>query len=319
MCPGADDTGECNPLLECCTVEFASQGTSRAAGQTAFKKIQSNIVWRNATDAFSVGLAFEAVVLMFLHVGMKGMKKMGIDTCCREFLKESIPQNAQLELRHCPCKNEDGTVIVSSIVEVANETEFFKIVKKSSDTLQMGTTSDGVTVIAVASGLPTTRIGQPWWNEWRMPWVSGNSSSESPSQQLVSFELMQSVKGAWRQRICDCVRCPRRQIPGTRVDIPSKFQMERECDHLGWRTLKQEKTWCDWQKHGRSFQNWGHSSKWAWEGHEEHVTVRGVVHSLWRVQWKGHSCTESNDLEDIPHWWLHNSFSPGLCTGSLHS
>lgn len=144
MFPGVDTSGKYNPLLEFCTVEFVSYGALRAAGQTVFEKIQSDVVWRNATDASSVGLAFEAVALMFLHLGTRGMNDIGIQTQCRELLKDSDPRDARVELGYCPYENSDGSTKIVPVPEAANETEFFEAVRESGDTLQIVTKSDTV-------------------------------------------------------------------------------------------------------------------------------------------------------------------------------
>lgn len=173
MYPGVNDLGEYDPDVKYSTVEFVSHGALRAAGQAVFEKINSDVVWRNSTDASSVGLAFEAVALMFLHTGTEGMHKLGITVHCRELLKDQRPKTAKLHLGFCPYRQKLGSTEICPVVDVNDEQEFFEVVKKSGDTLNFSSATDCVTIssnsavsfpppgLANVDGMSGPRLGFP--------------------------------------------------------------------------------------------------------------------------------------------------------------
>mmetsp|Transcript_16531 Transcript_16531/g.24387 ORF Transcript_16531/g.24387 Transcript_16531/m.24387 type:complete len:345 (-) Transcript_16531:210-1244(-) len=153
--PGVNDTGKYNPDWKYSTVEFVSNRALRAAGQTISEKIHSEVVWRTASDASSVGLAFEVVALMFLHMGTQGMEAIGIQTHCRELLKKSAPREAQLELGFCSYQQSMGSSgQFKPIVDASDESEFFVNVKQAGDTLKIdSTTSPGCVMLSSQSAV----------------------------------------------------------------------------------------------------------------------------------------------------------------------
>jgi hypothetical protein len=149
--PGVNEQGDYDPSLAYSTVEFVSRGALRAAGQVVFHQINSDMVWRNASDASSVGLAFEAVCLMFLHMGTKSMKDMGIKMHCRQLVKDGKPKKANLDLGFCPYAKKQGSSQLTPIVDAADEPEFFQVVRSSGDTMTITSTSDGIVQLSSTS------------------------------------------------------------------------------------------------------------------------------------------------------------------------
>ena len=155
--PGVNDDGQDDPDIKYSTVEFVSRGALTAAGHVIFHQLTKNTLWRTRSDASSVGLAFEAVCLMFLHMGTKGMNEMGIEMHCRELLKGGGTKTAQLSLNHCPYATNNATNTGSHelvpVVEAADETEFFKSVLDSGDQLDIED-SDGC--VKITSNAPVS-------------------------------------------------------------------------------------------------------------------------------------------------------------------
>ena len=146
--PGTDEAGNYDPDLHYSTVEFVSRGALKAAGHVIFHQLEQNIVWRNRNDASSVGLAFEAACLMFLHMGTKGMKDLGISMHCRELLRDGQNKPAVLDLQYCPYDTNQGSQELIPVVEAANETEFYESVKAAGDQLEI---SDSDTLVTISS------------------------------------------------------------------------------------------------------------------------------------------------------------------------